>query len=56
MENQTHLLLCIFVWIFIFTIKNYALFVAGNLFNFSLDIVIPLCSRFKNLAFEKISK
>lgn len=59
MENPTHPLLSGFLWIIVFTIKDYALFIAGNLSNYSLqslDIVMPLFSRLKNLAFEKLSK
>lgn len=59
MENRGHPLLSGFLWIITFTIKSYVLFIAGNLSNFSLqslDIVMPLFSRLKNLAFEKLNK
>lgn len=56
MENPTHYLPSGLLWTIIL---NYALFIAANLSNFSLqslDIVMPLFSRLKNLAFEKLSK
>lgn len=60
MENPAHPLLSVFLWIIIFSIKNYALFIAGNVSSFSLqslNVVVPFLSRLKKrFAFEKLSK
>jgi len=57
MKNPTQPLLNDFLWIII--IKNYALYIAGNLSNFSLQslgVVMPLFSRLKKLVFENLSE